>query len=186
MEICWYIIAITLYYELAIKPSLRKLNTIKVEINYHCCINEMYDLKGNITYGQGKGYKPGFMYFGNAYRTKLHIDHINDANYIDPFYPGYYTDWISINLPSIKYERTYKKKGGLLKYYTDGISTAAIISSGPDKKYENIDYQNKENIFNIVLYDPSNGIYSRGDIIMILNTDKMLPLYGNYDIQFRK
>lgn len=183
-EFIWYLIIIAGYLNYCVKPFIRMLESPNVEKLYLCCISEMFYFSSDISYGIGKGYKPGYEYFGSAYRTKLNIDHRYNANFIDPFYPGIYTDWISINFPTVRNHRTYKMKGGLLKYYTDGKSIAVIISAGPDGVYEKIDYTGSESFFKIVLYDPTNGLYSRGDIIMIKGKDEYFPVYGNYSIKF--
>ena len=85
---------------------------------------------------------------------------------VDPFSPG---------LNSYKYKSDFVLKGGLLKYLTDGKNYYIICSTGPDSFFQvspdimnNIKNKNDwEKYYFSIKYDPTNGLYSKGDILSI-------------------
>ena len=144
----------------------------------------MRSLSSDVDKGLEKGFKPGDLYYGSAKKNNLELELKNYGNifpeyYIDPFFSGEFKKRISFYVPSHRNAFGYTLKRGLLKYYTDGHKKAVIISAGPDKIYEEFDYISEDPYYNIIPYDPTNGLYSKGDIIMILDTREAYPIYYN-------
>ena len=65
-------------------------------------------------------------------------------------------------------------------HFSSGNGDWLLISSGPDKTYENAE--------NLIPYDPSNGTLSRGDIIFgrTISPDRLLYVSSNSDRVGRK
>jgi hypothetical protein len=167
--ICWYIFVIIIYSKINAAPIINIIFGKQVAINYFFCISEMYGFSARVGEGPNKRFKPGHFYFGPADREILNIYQTSDRDYVDPFIKGPYSDTQLIHYPKgdrrIQY---FERKGALLKYYTDGHSSAVIISAGPDGIYEDFNPEKPESVYDVRLYDPNNGLYSSGDIVMCI------------------
>lgn len=175
-EISFYIFVILLYLVIfLIIPYYYYINN--VEINLYCTISEMRDLCDHLE-PYNKEYKPGYPYYGSASNDIIKYK-ISNITFIDPFIRGKHKKYISYEKNHFIYK--HSRKGDLLKYYTDGESISVIISAGPDQIYENYNI-NRKDIFNNpdIMYDPTNGLYSRGDILMIFENSKYLQERGNH------
>jgi len=95
--------------------------------------------------------------FHRGIKNNFIIDPFSAGNFVGHGYIGWQTDRDRIE---------GYRKGGFLNYYTDGGSKAHVISSGPDGFFENIPEGALNVISGIIQYDPTNGMISRGDIII--------------------
>ena len=118
-------------------------------------------------YSQFGSFPPGRTYIGYLTPEILSRDPKSFNYMIDPFVPGKFRGYSAVGYnwfedKEIKYGYM---KGNLLRYLTDGDNFYILISAGPDGIYEEIPEGDIKQINDILLYDPTNGLFSRGDYI---------------------
>jgi len=109
-----------------------------------------------------------------SYAGKLHLydlKHDDSSLFyyhcVDPFTSGRFRGEVLIGYDWDKQQVYRTFKGDLYCYYTDGESFYILVSAGPDRRYEEVPEGDVREMDKIPRYDPTNGIRSRGDIIIV-------------------
>jgi len=150
---------------------LDEWNENESDISRDYILEEIYNLQTPKKYLEKRNKRntitPGYPYHGTISGI-IEINDNHDCIYIDPFITGDYS--VVSQSPRI-FGRGWTSKrftGSTLMYHTIGISWAILVSSGPDGKYESFDGKDMSSVHKLKLYDPTNGLYSEGDIVFLI------------------